>query len=259
MFLVPLDLGVVEGRVVLTRYPSYLMFAAIFISVTAIQTDLKLNGFIVSNLFKNPVFFTLIISVLSTYGIWLIASLLMFDPWHMVTSLVQYLLLSPTFTNILNVYAFCNTHDISWGTKGDDKAEALPSVSTKDGQGKTDLPDEGDLNAQYEKELLAFGRKEVKVKAVPTPAQLEEKQLDYYRGVRTVVVLVWMIGNFALAALVLSTAGLEKLVPSTSKEASLNTRATIYMAAVLYSVAALSAIKFLGAMWFLIVRMFRGV
>jgi len=237
----------------------YLMFAAIFISVKAIQTDLAVNGFIISSLFKNPVFFTLIISVLSTYGIWLIASLLMFDPWHMVTSLVQYMLLTPTFTNILNVYAFCNTHDISWGTKGDDKAEALPSVSTKDGQGKTDLPDEGDLNAQYEKEVQVFSRKEVKVQKTPTAAQLEEKQLDYYRGVRTVVVLVWMITNFALAALVLSTAGLEKLVPSTTDKATLNTRATIYMAAVLYSVAALSAVKFIGAMWFLIVRMFRGV
>jgi chitin synthase len=232
------------------------MFAAIFISVNAIQTDLNLNGFVVSDLFKNPVFFTLIISVLSTYGIWLIASLLMFDPWHMFTSLVQYMLLSPTFTNILNVYAFCNTHDISWGTKGDDKAEKLPSVSTKDGQGKTDLPDEGDLNAQYEKELAVFTRKEPVVKKVLTPSQLEEKQLDYYRGVRTVVVLVWMIMNFALVALVLSTAGLEKLAPGSADR---NTRATIYMAAVLYSVAAMAAFKFIGAMWFLIVRMFRGV
>ena len=32
---------------------------------------------------------------------------------------------------MLNVYAFCNLHDVSWGTKGSDKAEALPSVSSK--------------------------------------------------------------------------------------------------------------------------------
>ena len=232
------------------------MFAAVFISVTAIQTDLKEHQFSVSSLFNNPVFITLILSVLSTYGIWLIASLLMFDPWHMFSSLVQYMLLTPTFTNILNVYAFCNTHDISWGTKGDDKAEKLPSVSTKDGQGKTDLPDEGDLNAQYEKELQVFSRKEVVVKTTPTASQLEEKQLDYYRGVRTVVVLVWMITNFGIVALVLSTAGLEKIIPGAADQ---NTRATTYMAAVLYSVAGLSAFKFLGACWFLIVRMFRGV
>lgn len=235
------------------------MFAAVYISVIAIQTDLENNqgNFNVETLFKNKVFVSLILSVMSTYGIWIIASLLMFDPWHMVTSLVQYLLLSPTWTNVLNVYAFCNTHDISWGTKGDDKAEKLPSVSTKDGQGKTDLPDESDLNAQYERELAVFSRKEVKVVSTPTNAQLEEKQLDYYRGVRTVVVLVWMITNFGLCALVLSTAGLQKIVPNAEQQQQ--DRATIYMAVVLYSVAVISGFKFIGACWFLVVRMFRGV
>ncbi len=231
------------------------MFAAIFIAVKAIQADLA-DGFHIADIFKNYVFLTLILSVLSTYGIWLIASVMMFDPWHMFTSLIQYLLLTPTFTNILNVYAFCNTHDISWGTKGDDKTEKLPSVSTKDGQGKTDLPDEADLNTQYENELRVFTKKEVKVQKAPTPAQLDEKQQDYYRGVRTVVVLAWMVTNFALVALVLNTAGLEKIVPGAGDT---NTRATAYMSAVLYSVAALSAFKFIGACWFLIVRMFRGV
>lgn len=237
------------------------MFAAIFIAVNAIITDLNKNGFSIDSLFKNQVFYTLIVSVMSTYGIWLVASLLMFDPWHMITSLIQYMLLSPTYTNVLNVYAFCNTHDISWGTKGDDKAETLPSVNTKDGQGKTDLPDEGDLDAQYERELQVFGRKEVKVEKPPTPAQIEEKQMDYYRGVRTVVVLIWMITNFALCAVVLSTAGVEKIVPDNglTEEEIKNNRANVYLSVVLWSVAGLSAFKFLGAMWFLIVRMFRGV
>lgn len=237
------------------------MFAAIYIAVNAIITDLENNAFSVDSLFKNKVFYTLIVSVMSTYGIWLIASLLMFDPWHMVTSLVQYMLLSPTYTNVLNVYAFCNTHDISWGTKGDDKPDALPSVNTKDGQGKTDLPDEGDLNAQYERELGVFGKKFVQEVKAPTPAQIEEKQMDYYRGVRTVVVLLWMVMNFALAAVVLSSAGVEKLVPDNgeTEEKVKADRANIYLSIVLWSVAGLSAFKFLGALWFLVVRMFRGV
>lgn len=245
---------------------SYLMFAAIYISVVAIQTDVNdADGFNVTDLFKNQVFYTLIVSVMSTYGIWLIASLLMFDPWHMITSLAQYMLLTPTFTNILNVYAFCNTHDISWGTKGDDKPDKLPSIELKDGQGKTDLPDEGDLNAQYDRELQVFSRKPVKDNKPLTPSQLDEKQQDYYRGVRTVVVLVWMISNFALVAVVLSAAGLEKIGTSSNTtdqdaaEKAETTRTTIYMAVVLYSVAVLSGFKFIGAMWFLVVRMFRGV
>lgn len=217
------------------------------------------DGFNIDQLFKNEVFYTLIVSVMSTFGIWLIASLLMFDPWHMVTSLGQYMLLTPTYTNVLNVYAFCNTHDVSWGTKGDDKVEKLPSVNTKDGQGKTDLPDEGDLNAQYQREVALFSVKHKEIKQPPTPAQLQEKQMDYYRGVRTGVVLIWMITNFALAAVVLSAGGLDKITPGKDAEDQQEERSNIYMSIVLWSVAGLSAFKFIGAVWFLIVRMFRGV
>lgn len=239
----------------------YLLFAAIFISVKSIMADVNdEDGFRVSDILKNKVFYMLIISVMSTWGIWLIASIIMLDPWHMATSFVQYMLLTPSFTNVLNVYAFCNTHDVSWGTKGDDKVEKLPSVNTKDGTAKTDLPDEGDLNAQYQRELAVFAQKEVIVKKEPTPSQLQEKQMDYYKGVRTGVVLIWMVTNFAIAALVLSSAGLDRISPSKEdKESIQEQRSNIYMSIVLWSVAGLSAFKFLGAMWFLVVRMFRGV
>jgi chitin synthase len=40
----------------------------------------------------------------------------------MITSFVQYLLLLPSYVNILLIYAFCNLHDVSWGTKGDNGA-----------------------------------------------------------------------------------------------------------------------------------------
>lgn len=36
------------------------------------------------------------------------------DPWHMFSSFFQYLLLAPSFTNVLNVYAFCNLHDVGF-------------------------------------------------------------------------------------------------------------------------------------------------
>ncbi|KAM0432329.1 hypothetical protein ACHAPT_004870 [Fusarium lateritium] len=238
----------------------YLLFAAIFISVKSIMADVNdEDGFHVSDILKNKVFYMLIISVMSTWGIWLIASLIMLDPWHMATSFVQYMLLTPAFTNVLNVYAFCNTHDVSWGTKGDDKVEKLPSVNTKDGTAKTDLPDEGDLNAQYQRELTVFAQKEVIVKKPPTPSQLQEKQMDYYKGVRTGVVLIWMVTNFGLGALVLNSASLDRISPKKDKEEDLTKRSNIYMYIVLWSVAGLSAFKFLGAMWFLVVRMFRGV
>lgn len=176
----------------------------------------------------------------------------------MFTSFIQYLLLTPTYINILNVYAFCNTHDITWGTKGDDKAEKLPSATLKPG-GKVDVnipTDDGDLNAQYEAEMSQLTMKAPKEKREFSPS---EKQEDYYKGFRSAVVLIWMFCNFALAAVVLSTAGLERLTSTSSTSDSSTSRSTIYMAVVLWSVAGLSAFRFVGAMWFLVVRMFRGV
>lgn len=161
------------------------------------------------------------------------------------------MLLTPTYINVLNIYAFCNTHDITWGTKGDDRPEKLPSATLKPG-GKVDVEipqDDGDLNAQYESELAKFATKpEKEVRAVPEA----EKQEDYYRGFRSAVVLVWIFCNFALGALVLSAAGLDRIDVGNEDE---DQRSNIYMSVVLWSVAGLSAFRFFGAMWFLVVRM----
>lgn len=191
----------------------------------------------------------------STYVLYLVTSILFLDPWHMVTSFFQYLLLTPTYINVLNVYAFCNTHDITWGTKGDDKPEKLPTANLKPG-GKVDVAiptDDADLNTQYESELQLFA---TKYKEPQKNVSQQEKHEDYYKGFRSAVVLAWMLCNLGLAAVVLNAGGLERVNASDN---ATNDRSTIYMGVVLYSVAGLSAVRFLGACWFLVVRVFRGV
>lgn len=228
----------------------YLVFASVFITVKSIQIETKDKTFEVADLFKNQLFFTLIVSLASTYVLWFVISFLFFDPWHLFTSFIQYLLLTPTYINILNVYAFCNTHDITWGTKGDDKAPKLEVANLKPG-GKVDVnipQDDGDLNAQYESEMRKFAEKAPKEVKVVSEAEHQE---DYYKGFRSAVVLVWMFCNFALAAVVLSTAGLERV----AVKSDATQRSTIYMAVVLWSVAGLSLFRFCGAVWFLIVRL----
>lgn len=61
----------------------------------------------------------------------------------MLTSFVQYLLLLPSYVNILLIYAFCNLHDVSWGTKGDNgSAKDLGQAKKveKDGKEMASLP-----------------------------------------------------------------------------------------------------------------------
>jgi len=236
---------------------AYLMFASVFITVRSVQEETK-DGFKVSDLFKNTIFSTLIVSMLSTYVLYFIVSFLFFDPWHMFTSFIQYLLLTPTYINILNVYAFCNTHDITWGTKGDTKPEKLGTASvTADGKIKVDVPTEdADLNTQYEKELGTFATKYNPPKKAPSA---EDKQEDYYKGFRSVVVLAWMFMNLALCAVVLQTGGLQVTVAPSKEQETKDRKAKIYLSIVLWSVAGLSLFRFIGAMWFLVVRMFRGI
>jgi len=235
----------------------YLMFASIFITVKSVQAEVK-NGFKITDLFKNSVFSTLIVSMASTYVMWFVVSFVFLDPWHMFTSFIQYLIMTPTYINILNVYAFCNTHDLSWGTKGDTKGPDLGKVEIgKDGQMKISIPDAQDLDTQYDKELATFSDKYKPPKKKDSPA---DQKKDYYAAVRSGIVLAWMFTNLALCTVVLQTGGMQVFVnPNIPEQQQADTNAKIYLSVVLWSVAGLSAFRFLGAMWFLIRRMFVGI
>lgn len=56
----------------------------------------------------------MVISLGSTYGIYFVSSCLHRQPFHMFTSFLPYMLLLPGYINILNIYAFCNTHDVRY-------------------------------------------------------------------------------------------------------------------------------------------------
>ncbi|KEF62728.1 chitin synthase 2 [Exophiala aquamarina CBS 119918] len=231
----------------------WLTFASVFLTVRAIQTEVNEDDFSFSSIFNNSTFFSLIVSLASTYVLWFVASFLFFDPWHMFTCFIQYIVLTPTYINVLNIYAFCNTHDITWGTKGDDKAEKLQSVNVKPG-GMVDVlipQDDGDLNAQYETELKKFATKPIKEVKIQTPA---DKQEDYYKSFRSNVVTIWMLTNFILVAAVLNVAGFQRI----NTDQTTQQNSTVYLAVILWSVAGLSLFRFIGACWFLIVRLVSG-
>lgn len=181
----------------------------------------------------DPQFVHVFIAVLSTYGVWLLGSLLFLDPWHMFTSVLQYLLLSPSFINVINIYAFCNTHDVSWGTKGDDNPNAdLGAAASGPLTDSVDvaMPTEAqDMNAAYEDACHVLSTKPVRVKKRRDP---DTYQKDYYATVRTNVVLAWTLTNGALAIAITS---LPKSVHG------------IYMSVLFYSVAVLAAFRLLGS------------
>lgn len=95
---------------------AYTIFAAIYIVTRQLIAKRDHGEDLVIG---NNVFTNLIVSMASTVGLYFLMSFLYLDPWHMATSSLQYFLLLPSYICTLQVYAFCNTHDVTWGTKGD--------------------------------------------------------------------------------------------------------------------------------------------
>src|SRR6266404_6258052 len=164
----------------------------------------------------------------------------------MFSSFLQYLCLAPSFTNVLNVYAFCNLHDVSWGTKGSDKEEALPSVSSSKMKNEetavvqdTERVQE-DLDAVF-KETVTRAVTKVEVKEVPEKASLDDQNKTF----RTRLVVFWMLTNAGLAIAIENINGLHSSSESVDEE-NLRKKQNIYFAFILYSTFGLSAVRFIG-------------
>ncbi|XHG04978.1 hypothetical protein AWENTII_008231 [Aspergillus wentii] len=120
----------------------------------------------------------------------------------MATSSWAYFLSMPCSINVLNVYAFCNWHDVSWGTKGSDEAASLPSAQTKTSDAKTNFVEEldkpqADIDTEFE---LTVGRALAPWKE---PVESSKVQLDdSYRTFRTNLVLLWALSNSLLVLLI---------------------------------------------------------
>ncbi|KAF9034366.1 glycosyltransferase family 2 protein [Panaeolus papilionaceus] len=243
------------GFAVITIYMTVAAFILAFkgISVLASEKGKALN---LGDFFTNSIFRNIVLSLVATLGLYILASLLFFEPWHMITSFVQYMLMAPSYINVLNVYAFANVHDISWGTKGDNAPPkdlgtvAKPSGTGASGSVEVELPtDEKDINALYEDAIHVLNSKPPKVEAKVDEKTREE---DYYKGFRTNVLLAWVLTNGLLAAAITTTNSKATLLGGASKSVG------GYMAFLLFSVAGLAFVRFVGSSTYMIVRLFAG-
>jgi len=172
----------------------YTTFATVYIVVRQFtSSDAKIS-------LGNNIFTNLAVSLASTVGLYFFSSFLYLDPWHMFTSAAQYFALLPSYICTLQIYAFCNTHDISWGTKGDNTISTDLGTAVSKHKGSTvelDMPSEQlDIDSGYD-EALRNLRDRIEVPpAGPSEATAQE---DYYRAVRTYMVVSWMVANAILA------------------------------------------------------------
>ncbi|KAJ7139674.1 glycosyltransferase family 2 protein [Mycena epipterygia] len=240
----------------------YLLVCSFWLTATAfagIPKALAANNNAILAFFEPPIG-PLAAAMLSTFGIYFFASFLYGDPWHMFSSFLQYLCLAPSFINVLNVFAFCNLHDVSWGTKGSDKADALPSVSSRKSLG-ADAPTVEDTTNVQEDIDAAFKATVSRALTKIQSNEVAEKPTldDSNRTFRTRLVAVWMLTNGALALTVQDMGGwLNVDDPNISKDGikAYEDRYAImrnnYFSFILYATFALSFIRFIGCLqyWF---------
>ncbi|KAJ2097573.1 hypothetical protein GGI09_003755, partial [Coemansia sp. S100] len=218
---------------------------------TAVHTDYDRG---VKSLLEEEKFRDIVISMASTYGLYFIASFLYFEPWHMFTSFVQYTLWLPSSINILMVYAFCNTHDVSWGTKGDTvivSEHGHAKVVEKDGVEEAHIAinnNAEDIEKSYD-EFITMLREPKEAKSNKRDAKT--KREDDNKVFRTALVLSWMCTN-AILVMVISSDWFAEATTKSDPTGSHN----YYLTFIFWSVAVLAAFRFIGSMWYRIRFMF---
>ncbi|ELU39319.1 chitin synthase A [Rhizoctonia solani AG-1 IA] len=126
----------------------------------------------------------MLLSLLVTYGVYFLSSLLAFDPWHLFTSAIPYFLMAPLYINLLNTFAF-----ISWGTKetGHEQLDLGTVQATKDNKiVEVELAEApADRNSAYMDALhrLKVRKPPVTRKEGSTDAEKEQAAKDYYASV----------------------------------------------------------------------------
>ncbi|KAI0746001.1 glycosyltransferase family 2 protein [Earliella scabrosa] len=222
----------------------YVIFAAVMCSIEAANQG-------------GAAYRVMLFSIIVTYGMYACSSVLAFDPWHMLTSFIPYMLLSPTYVNILQIYAFCNLDDISWGTKQDTEISTDLGAVIQNSNSQVDLEvptDATDVNLIYEEALDNLRNRKPLPKANSlSTAEKEQLAKDYYANVRTNVLLFWVLSNGLLIVAILG--GGDAVNTFSADEFS---RTKAYMTFILAFVAITSIIRFTGSVTYLMARVFTG-
>jgi len=155
-------------------------------------------------------------------GCYFVASALHGESTYVVGSWLQYMLFLPTFVNILQIYSWCNTQDLSWGTKGIDTAHAAPLASIKGSE-------------RVDRELAEQRQNE----------QMEAQRVARNRF-RCQMLLAWIMSNAFMASLIIFL--YENQLRSATEQAEV---LSLYVILVFYVAGFVNAVRLTGSLAFL--------
>lgn len=139
----------------------------------------------------------------------------------------------------LTIFAFCNIHDISWGTKEEDITETDlgEAVKSSSGQVKVEIYAGMDIDGAYEDSLTNLRIRKPIAEKKP---DLTKAQEDYFKEIRTRVVMFWLVCNMIL-------------MMSVSEYYNGSTDTNVYLSVIMYSVVLLTAVRFSGSLLYLLI------
>lgn len=219
---------------------AYTTFAALYIVIKQLTGNDGVS-------LGNNVFTNMIVSTLSTIGLYFLMSFMYLDPWHMFTSSAQYFAMLPSYICTLQVYAFCNAHDVTWGTKGDNviNKDLGAAVGAKGNTVELDMPSEQlDIDSGYDEALRNLRDR---IEVTKSSVSESQQQEDYYRAVRTYMVLFWMMSNAILAMAVSEAYG------------GTHVSNNFYLKLILWAVAALALFRAVGSTAFLVINVIHSI
>ncbi|KAJ3362849.1 Chitin synthase, class 2 [Allomyces javanicus] len=189
----------------------------------------------------------------STYGMYIVSSVLYREPWHMITCFVQYLLLLPSYVNVLQIYAYCNISDVTWGTKGDNGPATGAGVTVKKGEDGQEIADlelpsqhPADVQLAYQQRYTALQNLKLALDRGEAKAKQNLSSDDLFRQFRTIWLLIWIVLNGGLVSILISPAAV-------GVEDGASLRKT-YLTGLFIAVAAFSLIRFAGSVGYLVSR-----
>ncbi|ODQ65186.1 family 2 glycosyltransferase, partial [Nadsonia fulvescens var. elongata DSM 6958] len=241
----------------------FLISMIIFALITTYTTICALY-FVLSKIFLshdsensplNTPLLSLIISLISTYGLYVLMSIIYLDPWHLITSGIQYFLFLPGYICTLQIHAFCNVHDITWGTKGNDNAMsdlgAASAVTTPDSKTimvELEVPaEQTDINYDYNVSLAKLRQYSLEIgHGEPESFAVVEGSQDHYHMIRSRLVLAWMAVNYFLVQIITNL--VERMESNNG-----------YLYVIMWLVAIMGSLRLVGSLSYLVLRCFEYV
>ncbi|KAJ3109173.1 Chitin synthase, class 2 [Phlyctochytrium planicorne] len=227
----------------------FVSFYTVILSVNEYNKTTAATGSF-GSLTNVPAFRDLVVSLMSTFGLYFVSSVLFLDAAHIFTCMVQYFFMIPNFINIFMVFAFCNLQDVSWGTKGPDVASDLGRVVTRttrngDNVATVEIPSgESDADVVWNQHVEDLAGQRDGLKKRDTGSHWNDglELEDHFKQFRTWTLLWWLSTNGLLVYFFTNPYVAKFVFPDGHQRMSVNP----YLTFLFWSVAILALVRFVG-------------